>query len=95
MKICHLKIEDYMFSTDEEKYIKIENIDFENDLVFLNYNNDIFIGCRCFLYDSIDTYRYVFYSQSSNKLDNTYLAIEFSPVNPRETKSYVIRKYQR
>ena len=95
MKICHLKIEDYMISTDEEKLIKIENIDFENDLVFLHYKNDIFIGCRCVLYDISNIYIYIFYSQSSNKLDNTYLAIEFSPATPYEDKLYVIRKYQR
>ena len=95
MKICHLKIEDYMFSTNEEKFIKIENIDFENDLVFLHYENDIFIGCRCVLYDETSIYIYVFYSQYSNKLDNTFLAIEFTPITPRENKLYVIRKYVR
>ena len=95
MKVCHLKIEDYMITTDEEKFIKIENIDFENDVVFLHYGNDILIGCRCILYDDIDIYKYVFYSPSSNKLDNTYLAIEISPVNPYKDKLYVIRKHQR
>lgn len=94
MKICHLKIEDYMFSTNEEKNIKIENIDFENDLVFLHYENDIFIGCRCVLYDTTKTYIYVFYSQSSNKLDNTFFAIEFTPVNSTEHNLYIIRKYE-
>ena len=83
-----------MFSTNEKKLIKIENIDFENDLVFLHYKNDIFIGCRCVLYDATDIYKYVFYSQYSNKLDNIFLAIEFSPTYPRENERYVIRKYQ-
>lgn len=95
MKICHLKIEDYMFSTDEEKLIKIENIDFENDLVFLQYENVIFIGCRCVLYDNTDVRIYVFYSPSSNKLDNTYFAIEFIPANSIIPDLYIIRKYEK
>ena len=95
MKICHLKIEDYMITTNEEKFIKIENINFENDLVFLQYENVIFIGCRCVLYDDTNIHIYVFYSPSSNKLDNTYLAIEIVPVSPYENKLYIIRKYQR
>ena len=95
MKVCHLKIEKYMISTNEEKFIKIENIDFENDLVFLHYENDIFIGCRCVIYDTTGTYIYVFYSSSSNKLDNTYFAIEFRPVTSTEHDLFVIREYKR
>ena len=95
MKVCHLKIEDYMLSTNEEKLIKIENIDFRNDVIFLHYKNEIFIGCRCVLYDRTNVYKYVFYSPSSNKLDNTYLAIEFSPVTSTEHDLFVIKKYQR
>ena len=95
MKICHLKIEDYMISTNEEKFIKIEHIDFENALVFLHYKNDILIGWSSVLPYISDIYRYVFYSQSSNKLDNTYLAIEISPVIPYEDELYIISKYQR
>ncbi|MDD7591536.1 MAG: hypothetical protein PUJ92_00835 [Bacilli bacterium] len=63
MKICHLKIENSMINNN----VKIENIDFENDIIFLNFASDCLFGCRCFIKENMK--KYIFYSTSSNRYD--------------------------
>ena len=75
MKICHLKIENSILN----KPIIIDNIDFENDIVFLDYFNDIIFGCRCFIKENIGLKHYIFYSSQSNRMDDVNSVIKISP----------------
>lgn len=75
MKICQLKIEDSMINNN----VKIENVDFENDIVFLYYLSDIYIGCRCFIKENVK--KYIFYSTMCNRYEGSYSAIIITKTN--------------
>ena len=75
MKICRLKIEESILN----KNIIIENVDFENDIVFLDYYNDILFGCRCFIKENTGLKHYIFYSSQSNRTEDVNSVIKISP----------------
>lgn len=85
MKICQLKIEDSMINNN----VKIENVDFENDIVFLDYN-DIIFGCRCFIKENVK--KYIFYSTMSNRYESSYSAIIITKTN--NLNEYKIEYYE-
>lgn len=75
MKICQLTIEDSMINNN----VKIENIDFENDIVFLKNGFDIYFGCRCFIKENVK--KYIFYMTTSNKYHDVNSAIKITKTN--------------
>ena len=75
MKICQLKIEDSMIDNN----VKIENVDFENDIVFLNSTGDLYFGCRCFIKE--DVKKYIFYMTTSNRYKDVNSAIIITKTN--------------
>lgn len=86
MKICQLQIKDSMINNN----VKIENVDFENDIVFLNFGNEIFFGCRCFIKE--DVKKYIFYSTTSNRYNGANSAIIITKTN--NSNEYKIERYE-